>query len=158
MPHTGLKDLINIADTYAEIEMPFQGTAVNGMLLWLDENLMKKWCQLNDARIDPQPGGMFYLTWTTTKKKENHAVFGVIDEINTETNSFKVTKIICVTDESKLTGLELNVSFGEEMGKNSSIKVRLTHNFDPYIKLTFDRSVQSNWPKTFNLFKEFIEN
>jgi hypothetical protein len=155
---TQLKELIHISDKYAEIEMPFRGTAVKGMLLWLDENLMKKWCHLTDAKIDPQPGGMFYLAWTNPEMKDSHAVIGVIDEINTDNNSFKVTKLICVTDEGKMSGLEMDVSFAKEMAKGSSIRLRVSHNYDPYMKLNFDKAVQSNWPETFRLFKKFIEN
>lgn len=139
--------------------MPYRGTAVNGMLLWLDENLLKQWCQLTDAKIDPQPGGMFYLTWTDDNQMhQNRTVYGIIDEIDTETNSFKVTRIICVLDENKLDGLEMNVSFAREKDKCSAIKLRVSHKLDPYMKVSFDDAVTHNWPKTFSLFKEFIEN
>lgn len=155
---TLLKDLIHITDTYAEIEMPFRGTAVNGMLLWLDENLMKQWCNLSYVKIEPQPGGMFYLTWAGKEIHEDRTVYGVIDEIDTERNSFKIKKVICVLDEQKLSGLEIEVSFSKDIEKCSSVKMRVSHSFDRYIKPTFDKAVEDNWPKTFSLFKEFIEN
>jgi len=101
---------------------------------------------------------MFYLTWATPEIKESHAILGVIDEINTEMNCFKVTKLICITEEGKMAGLEMDVSFTKEIGKGSSIKVRLTHNLDPYMKPGFDNLIQNIWPETFRLFKEFVEN
>jgi uncharacterized protein YndB with AHSA1/START domain len=155
---TGLKELIQISDTYAEIEMPFYGTAVNGMLLWLDETLIKQWWKATDAKIDPQPGGMFYMTWANTRSNKNQTVYGVIDDINTENNSFKITKVIYITDEDKMTGMELNISFSKEVGKRSVIKLRLSHNFDPYMKHSFDKVVGVAWPRMFGMFKEFIEN
>jgi hypothetical protein len=138
--------------------MPYRGTAVNGMLLWLDENLLKKWCKLSDAKIDPQPGGMFYLTLRGKHIREDWTVFGVIEIIDTEANSFKVTKLMCVLDENKLDGLEMSVSFSEEQNKCSAIKLRVSHTFDPNSKDSFDKAVANNWPTTFTLFKEFIEN
>ena len=155
---TGLKDLIRISDTYAEIEMPFHGTAVNGMLLWLDETLIKQWWRATDARIDPQPGGMFYMTWALPQNDKNKTIYGVIDDINTEDNCFKITKVIYLTDEDKLTNMEMNVSFRKEIGKRSTIKLRLSHNFDPYMKHSFDKAIVIAWPRMFGLFKEFIEN
>lgn len=138
--------------------MPYRGTAVNGMLLWLDENLLKKWCQLSDAKIDPQPGGIFYLTWTGKQMHEDWTVYGVIEKIDTEANSFKVTKLMCVLDQNKLEGLEMNVSFSKEQNKCSAIKLRVSHKFDTNSKDSFDKAVANNWPTTFTLFKEFIEN
>ena len=153
-----LKELIHFSDKYAEIEMPFRGTVTNGMLLWLDEHLLKQWWKLSDAKVELQSGGMFYLRWSGREDKGNHAIFGILDEIDSEANSFKVKKIIYVTGTTKFSGLELHVSFSNHGGNDSAIKLRLSHLFDPYTRNLFDKSVLLSWPPTFSLFRKFVES
>jgi hypothetical protein len=154
-----MKDLIRLGDNFAEMEMPFRGTATNGMLLWLDEHLLKQWWKLSDAKVEPEREGMFYLRWSADEDRKNHAVlYGILDEIDTEANFFKVKKIIYVIGKIKLSGLELHVSFNKYPGTDSAIKTRLSHSFDPHMKTLFDKSVLLSWPQTFGLFRKFVES
>lgn len=153
----GVKNLIQITDTYAELEMTYHGTVLNGMLLWLDEHLIKEWWKLSDAKIEPVKGGIFYLRWSS-ERKGTHVFYGVMDEVNTEDCFFKVSKIIYINNEDKMGQLDLHICFKECPEKQSVIKIRLSHTFDPVSKIVFDKGVLLSWPRTFDLFKKFVEN
>ncbi|MBL7737747.1 MAG: SRPBCC domain-containing protein [Chitinophagaceae bacterium] len=149
--------MIRIRGSYAEIAMPFTGEIPHGMLLWLDEDLIKEWWNLSDVKIEPRPGGIFYLRWGRAAHKQAHAMYGIMDRIDVEANSFSVSKIIYVTGEGKMTDLHLDVSFVKISELSSIIRFRLSHQFDHHTTALFKRVVMLSWPGTFRRFKEFAE-
>ncbi len=151
-----LKEYIRLANTSAAIELPYNGTVTCGMLACLDETSLRKWWKLSAIKIEPEPGGIFYVQWPATSKGA-HVIYGVMESIDTETNAFSVNKMIFVHNEEKITGLELAVSFLIVSASQSLICVKVNHQFEEYTKLVFDKAVMQLWPVTFRKFKKFVE-
>ncbi|HEY6502821.1 MAG TPA: SRPBCC domain-containing protein [Chitinophagaceae bacterium] len=149
--------MIRFGDNYAEIEMPYRGSTMNGMLLWLDEHLIKQWWNLSEAKIEPKTGGVFYLRWPVKEDRGSRVIYGILDELDTEAGSFSVKKIIYMNDGTKMSGFVLEVLFIRYSESNSAIKVRLSHPLDSSTKVFFDKSVLKSWPGALALFRKFVE-
>src|SRR5689334_14416987 len=97
LPVMDIKDLIVTDDTSARIELVYKGTPEAGMLAWLDNRELKLWWKADSVIVEPFNGGMFYLTWQEVENKLQHAIYGIVDIVDTENNIIEVSKIMYIS-------------------------------------------------------------
>jgi hypothetical protein len=145
-----------VEDSFTEISIEFTGLPVVGMLSWLEEIQIKRWWQLEEARIDPEVGGLFYLRWLEKDTATTHVIYGSIEVIDTENNFFKVVKVIYIFGEAKMQGLSITVSFSPQFDAISLLTVKIEHPFGIESRKYFDDIVLKSWPASLLRFSNFM--
>jgi Activator of Hsp90 ATPase homolog 1-like protein len=145
-----------VEDSFTEISIEFHGLPVAGMLSWLEEVQIKKWWQLEEVRIDPEVGGLFYLRWLKKDTGVTHVIFGSIEVIDTENNFFKIAKVIYIFGEAKMQGLSITVSFLPHLDTISLLSVKIEHPYGIDSRKYFDEIVHKSWPASLQLFSNFM--
>jgi uncharacterized protein YndB with AHSA1/START domain len=151
-----IRKLITFSDSSSSIEMKYKGSASSGMLCWLDSNIIKEWWKAKEAKIEPEQGGLFYLNWTGDVG-EDHVVYGVIDAVDADNGRIRVNKILYIYPEGRMSNLELEIHFQQVKETKTHIRFTIHHRFAGHARNTYESIVLKAWPKTFALFKYFVE-
>jgi hypothetical protein len=127
------------------------------MIAWLDSTELKRWWKADSAIVEPFHGGMFYLAWGEQISSKQHAIFGVVDKVDTDHNIIEVTKIMYITPTGKMGHLHLHVSFEKVCPQQTKINIIHSHNYSGEALRIYKESVYASWPKSFALLKKFLE-
>jgi uncharacterized protein YndB with AHSA1/START domain len=152
------KKLIQTDETSARIEFLYNGSPEAGMLAWLDSKELKQWWKTDSAVIEPFPGGMFYLTWGEVEKGKQHAIYGIIDKVDTANNLIEITKIMYISPAAKMGHLHLHIHFEACGAAGTKMTLIHTHNYRGQLLNLYQTAVFEAWPKTFTLLKRYLEN
>lgn len=152
------KDVIQTDEVSARAVFTYHGQPEGGMLAWLDSKELQDWWRADSAIVEPFQGGMFYITWHEADRSEQHAIYGIMDRVDTETNTIEINKIMYISPKAKMGHLHLYINF-ERVDKNET-KVTFihTHNYRGGLQLRlYNEAVYESWPKTFSLLKRYLE-
>jgi hypothetical protein len=153
-----IKDIIITDDTSARIELVYKGTPEAGMLAWLDNRELKLWWKADSVIVEPFNGGMFYLTWQEVEKKLQHAIYGIVDIVDTENNVIEVNKIMYISPIGKMGHLHLHINFRSMNNGQTKMTLIHTHNYYGQMLRLYNEAVYTAWPKTYSLLKKYLEN
>ena len=151
------KQIIQTKESYATAELYYKGTPESGMLAWLDPRELKHWWKADSAIIEPFHGGMFYLTWNERENGMQHAIYGIMEKVDTENNIIEVSKIMYIFPEGKMGHLHLHISFHQQHDGQTKMVLVHTHNYTGQLLNLYNNAVFSSWPKTFALLKKYLE-
>lgn len=151
------KELIQIGATYARIDFPYKGTPAVGMLAWLDSAEVQQWWKADSAIIEPFPGGMFYLTWGEIDSSRKHAIYGVMDKVDTENHIIEITKILYIFPAGKMGHLHLHIRFEPVHATETKMIVIHSHQYSGQLLKLYNAAVYNSWPKTFTLLKRYFD-
>jgi uncharacterized protein YndB with AHSA1/START domain len=151
------KEIIQTSETAARAEFIYAGTPESGMLAWLDARELKSWWKADSAIVEPFQGGMFYLTWYEKEGGQQHAIYGIMEKVDTENNIMEVSKIMYISPKVKMGHLHLHIQF-QPMEHNKTRMVLVhTHNYTGQMLSLYNSAVYEAWPKTFGLLKKYLE-
>lgn len=151
------KEIIQTNETSAHAEFLYRGTPESGMLAWLDTKELKQWWKAESAIVEPFHGGMFYITWFEKDKNLQHAIYGIMDKVDTENNIIEVSKIMYISPAVKMGHLHLRISFQAIGDDQTKIHIVHTHNYTGHALSLYNTSVYEAWPKSFALLKKYLE-
>ena len=151
------KEIIQTNSTCATAEFYYAGTPEAGMLAWLDTKELRQWWKPDSAIIEPFHGGIFYLTWQEHNGGKQHAIYGIMEKVDTENNIIEVSKIMYISPVVKMGHLHLHIRF--EAAEDGQTKMTLvhTHNYTGQMLSMYNAAVYEAWPKTFALLKRHLE-
>jgi hypothetical protein len=127
------------------------------MLAWLDSRELQQWWKANTAIVEPFHGGMFYITWNENLENMQHAIYGIVEKVDTIHNVIEVNKIMYISPIAKMGHLHLHLSFTALPGGLTSMNLIHTHNYTGRLLHLYNQSVYESWPKTFALLKKHLE-
>jgi hypothetical protein len=151
------KQLIEIGDQYAQVSFLYKGPPSSGMIAWLDSTEMKIWWKADNVIIEPWPGGMFYIVWAENEESSQHAIYGVMETLDTEKNRIEISKIFYMSPLGKMGPLHLEIRL-EDAGQGlSRFWLRHTHRHDGQLQKLYKAAVYASWPQTFGLLLKHLE-
>jgi Activator of Hsp90 ATPase homolog 1-like protein len=151
------KEIIEIGDHFAKAELVYPGTPSLGMLAWLDSSEVKVWSKADSVIIDPAAGGMYYLAWGESSQGAAHAIYGVLEGINTVENTIDISKLLYISPIGKMAHMHLKLRFVEESTTHSRVIIIHSHQFSGEMKEAYDRAVHNAWPPSFALFLKYMQ-
>jgi hypothetical protein len=152
------EQLIEYTGSDARISLTYKGTPAAGMLAWLDSTELTKWWKADSAIVEPFPGGMFYLTWSEHLSSKQHAVYGIMEQVDVENNIIQISKIMYISPVGKMGHLHLHIHFETVNLNESRMQLIHTHNYTGQTLKLYVASVKASWPKTFSLLKKHLES
>jgi hypothetical protein len=148
--------LIKTDHASASASLSYKGTPEAGMLAWLDSNELKQWWKADTAIIEPFEGGMFYITWHENSGRGQHALYGIMDKVDTQNNNIAVAKIMYISPTVKIGHIHLHLHF-EAVGEETRMDMTSTHNISGQLLHLYQSSILDSWPKTIAIFKNYME-
>src|SRR3954470_11282243 len=135
------KEIIHTGSTCATAEFLYSGTPESGMLAWLDTKELKQWWKADSVIIEPFHGGIFYLTWQERESEKQHAIYGIMEKVDTERNIIEVSRIMYISPLIKMGHLHLHINF--EAVANGQTKMTLvhTHNYTGHLHSMYNAAV-----------------
>ncbi len=150
-------EVIKIGESSAEAELIYRGSPEQGMLAWLDSREVKQWWKTDSAIVEPFQGGMFYLTWEEEETSKQHAIYGIVDVVDTENNIIEITKIMYISPAGKMGHLHLHIRFNRINSDETKMFLVHSHNYRGQSQKIYNAAVFAAWPKTFALLKKYLE-
>ena len=151
------KELIHIGEDAARATLNYRGTPEAGMLAWLDSRELSVWWKTDSAIVEPFHGGMFYVTWSEKESSRQHAIYGIMDKVDTENNIIEISKIMYISPAGKMGHLHLHISFERINHHESRMTLVHTHHYRGQLLKLYNAAVLSSWPKTFVMLKRYLE-
>ena len=149
--------LIQTGENFAQITFTYNGTPEAGMLAWIDSNEMKTWWRADNVIIEPYPSGMFYITWGEKDESMVHAIYGVVDVIDTEKHRIEISKIYYMAPAGKLGPIHLLIDFENAGSGQTKLFLKHTHSHKGQSLKLYNAFVYASWPVTVSLFKKYVE-
>lgn len=149
--------VIETGDQYAQASFLYRGAPSAGMIAWLDSEEMKSWWKADNVIVEPYPGGTFYIAWSENDVSNQHAIYGVMQIMDTEKNHIEISKIFYMSPMGKMGPLHLEIRF-EEAGEGfSRLWLRHSHQHTGQVEKLYRAAVFASWPKTFALLVKHLE-
>lgn len=149
--------MIETGDDFVKATMAYTGDPVSGMLAFLDLSRVKTWWKAIDGTIEPYQGGMFYLTWGLPNSGAEHAVFGIVKNIDTEQNIIEVDKILYTSPLGKMENIFLHISFTAINETETEMILIHRHGFKGVMKKIYDDTIDMIGHKTCSRLKNYLE-
>ena len=151
------QDIIQTNASSASVEFVYRGSPEAGMLAWLDSRELQLWWKAHTAIIEPFHGGMFYITWHEDQENGQHAIYGIMEKVETINNIIEINKIMYISPAAKMGHLHLHLSFTALPGGLTAMNLVHTHNYSGQLLTLYNEAVFNSWPQTFALLKKHLE-
>ncbi|MFL5739582.1 MAG: SRPBCC domain-containing protein [Flavisolibacter sp.] len=142
----------------ASAVLSYEGRPDAGMLAWLDSQELKQWWRADTAMIEPFEGGMFFLTWKEGMSDKQHALYGIVEKVDTENNIIDITKIMYVSPILKIGHIHLHLHFEYEGMNRTRMTMVNRHNCSGQLLHLYNNTILETWPKAMDLLKKYLEN
>jgi hypothetical protein len=148
---------IETGEDFVKATMAYAGDPVSGMLAFLDLSRVKTWWKAADGSIEPYQGGMFYLTWGVPNSGAEHAVFGIVKNIDTEQNIIEVDRILYTSPLGKMENIFLRITFTAISNTETETIIIHRHGFKGVMKKVYDDTIDMIGHKTCSRLKSYLE-
>jgi Activator of Hsp90 ATPase homolog 1-like protein len=148
---------IRINDDSATARISYRGRPEDGMLAWLDSKEIQLWWKADTAIIDPVEGGMYFLSWGESDQGVQHAIYGVVEKIDTSQNRISISKILYISPMGKMPHLHLDLSFSDMGDGYTELEIVHRHQYSGVLRAAYNEAVRKAWPVAFALFVEYIK-
>jgi hypothetical protein len=148
---------IETGEDFMKATMAYTGDPVSGMLAFLDLKRVKTWWKAADGTIEPYQGGMFYLTWGVPNSGSEHAVFGIVKNIDTEQNIIEVDRILYTSPLGKMENIFLRITFAAISDTETETIIIHRHGFKGVMKKIYDDTIDMIGHKTCSRLKSYLE-